>query len=298
MAAQDAGGGGGADGARQVAGAPVAMAADEPITWEDLRPAMVELGGAVALEEAALDKALRREARRAGVTVTDADADRERSLLLESLDERGDSLRRASLLTDLRRARSLGDARFAALLRRNALLRALVQPDVALTPAAIDQAYALRFGERVPARIVVAPTLGECAEARRRILAGEAFADVAASASSDASARRGGIIEPINLADPSYPGALRDALGALRPGETSEPFGIDNGFAIVRREADPAPGAPAPGIDSVRAICERDARLRQERTLMEELARRLGAESGRVVFARSLDAAWTARTGR
>lgn len=284
---------------------PAAMLNGQPITWSDLAPALSEAAGGVVLEERALDLLLERERERAGVEIGAEDLAAERTLLLDSIDEaaalRGDSLspgQRERLLETTLRARGLGPTRTAALLRRNAILRALVRPEVSVTESAVAQSYALRFGPAIPARLITANTLRDAQGAIDRLDAGEPFGEVAARLSTDPSAARGGLIEPVNPADPSYPSSLRQALETLGPGQRSAPIALDEGFVIVLRE----PGgsdAPPPPLETVRAEVERDATLRQERLLMDRLARRLLESASVTTFDTSLDASWRARrTGR
>lgn len=288
--------------------APVLVGGNE-VSWADLRPALVEAAGAVALEEAALDLLLESALAERGLRWEDLDTQGERALLIEQLAEssraapqpgiRAESRqdRGERLLADLRAARGLGPTRFEGYLRRNAALRTLVGDEVALNESVIRQAYDLRYGERIPVRILVATSLDRASEAVERIDAGEPFAEVAARLSVDESASRGGLLEPINPADPSYPRALRDAVRGLAPGERSQIIALDSGFAVVWREPGEVRSADRPALETVRAELERDARRRQERILMGEKARELLGGSRITIFDPALDRAWRVRTG-
>lgn len=286
---------------------PPVIVNGQAIPWDALRPAMVEAAGAVALEEAALDIALRDALGARGVRMADLDLGAERAILLEQLasaapvrttratESQADRAER--LLDELRAARGLGTARFEGFLRRNAALRLLVRDDVVLNESVIRQAYELRHGERIPARIIVVDSISDAIRATERLDAGEPFAEVAALVSTDESASRGGRLEPVSPVDPTYPSAIREALANLRPGERSAPIAIETGVAILLRETAPAPTDAAPSIESVREDLERDARLRQERILMGEKARELLNRSRITVFDDALDDAWRRRTG-
>lgn len=274
---------------------PALMVDGAGLSREQLWPALAEAAGGVVIEEAALELLLNDRCRREGVSVTDADVARERELLAASLSEDPDEAER--LLREVRRRRALGDHRFASLLRRNAMLRALVRPDVQLNDAMTRQAYDLRYGPRLGARIIVTPTLASANEALQRIRAGEVFAEVAASTSVDPSAQRGGLIEPVSPSDPAFPQGVRSALQRLDPGAVSQPIAVDGGFAILRREPDPASAEPPP-FDAVRAQAERDALLRQQRILMEELARSILRDASITPFDPPLAWSWSQTTGR
>lgn len=285
---------------------PAAIVAGTPIAWDELRPAMVEAAGAAALEEAALDALLRQELAARGVRWSDLDIERERSQLLAQLRESAPrSSRRAGeadadfavrLLEELRAVRGLGPTRFEGYLRRNAALRLLVADRVTTSDATLRQAYTLRYGPRVTARLITAPTLDRIVEAGQRLDAGEPFPEVAALLSTDESASRGGRLEPISLADPTYPQSLRTALGALRDGEWSNPISLDNGFAIVLREGERTP-PDAPTLAQARDALADETRARQERILMGEKARELLTGARITIFDAGLQRAWRQRAG-
>ncbi len=287
-------GAGGRSGEAQAGGQSAAiLVSGEAVAWSRLLPALAESAGAIAIEEAALDLLLEREAAKAGVRATAEDVDAERRAMAEAVAPGGDAARGEAALRQVRRERGLGESRFAALLRRNALMRKLVQPEVAVTPLAIDQAYELRYGERIGARIITTATAEEAAAAAARIRGGEAFNEVAARVSNDASAARGGLIEPVSPADPSYPASIRKALTEAQPGGLTPVIAVEKGFALLQRDAAPVP-APAerPAIDAVRADLERDARRRQERLLMARLGRRLMESASVTVLDPALSQSW------
>lgn len=286
---------------------PAAIVNGVSISWDDLRPPMVEAAGAAALEEAALDALLGQELASRGVRWTDLDIERERTLLLEQLREgaprrpmranESEDDFAARLLAELRAARGLGPVRFEGYLRRNAALRLLVADRVALSDATIRQAYSLRYGARVGARIIVVPSLERALEAGQRLDAGEPFPEVAALLSTDESASRGGLLEPLNLSDPSYPPALRTALGALREGEWSNPVALDDGFVIVLRGGEAPTPSSAPTLDAARESLVAETRSRQERILMGEKARELLTGARMTIFDAPLQRAWRQRVG-
>lgn len=280
---------------------PVALIDGRTITLEQLRPALIEAAGAEVLEEALLDDLLAREAEARQLVISREQIDAEKSLLLETFT--GNGLARspdeaARLLQSIRAARGLGDARFAALLKRNATLRALVAPDVSITESAIDQARELRYGQRYSARLIVVPTAAQATEALEALNKGEEFSQLAARISIDPSAERGGVLEPISIADPAYPSGVRAALRTLQEGAVSQPIAIDQGFAILRLD-DTLPATTPPADDvAARPLLERDVRTQQERLLMNQLARRMLESASISIMDRTLDEAWNSRTKR
>lgn len=278
---------------------PVALVDGRPITFDALRPWLVEASGGVVLEEAVLDALLEREAERRSITISRAQIDAERDRLTSTFTASGmaaDATEAGRLLARLRASRGLGDARFAALLRRNATLRALVAEQVTVTPGALDQAYAMRYGERSRARLITVASANEAADIARQARAGADFATLAAQRSTDSSAERGGLLEPISPLDPAYPAAVRSTLRAMKPGEISDPVALENGFGVLQLVEQIPAVSPAPSRVDAEKELEAAVRLEQERLLMNQLARRLLDGARVTVTDRALDRAWRTRT--
>lgn len=268
-------------------GRPAAMIDGAALAWDRIAGALSEAAGREVMEEVALEAGLSRRFERAGLRLDDAMLERERALFEAAALAGGVSGQDArSLLERVRRERGLGPTRFRALLRRNAMLRALVSDQVVLNEAALRQAYELTYGESLRARVIVTATARDAGEAARRVGSGEAFSKVAGEMSTDASGPRGGTLEPFSGADPAYPAALRDTLARMSPGEVSGPIvlGGADGFAVVTLDERTRPNE-APAFEDCRAEMEEVSRRRQERLLMEQLAREVRA----AVKVRALD---------
>jgi hypothetical protein len=252
------------------------------------------VGGAV-LQEVALERLLAEACAREGITITEEDLARERRLLIDTLaddDVATDDATRKELLGVLLRSRNLGEAGFDALLRRTAMSRALVRDEMTLSEDAIRRAADLRFGERYRARLIVTSTPAQGAEALRRLRAGEAFADVAAELSTDASAGAGGRIPLINPADLSWPAAIRRAVRSTPIGEPTPLIAIENGYALLVVEDVIVPDDGGRTEEEKRALARRDARLEAERLLMARLARDLLASADVDIPERALERSW------
>lgn len=262
---------------------PVAFINSQPVTVADLQPGLFDLAGREMLNELILDRAIAAQ----HITVTDDDVTAERQRMLTMLADDPDEA--ARLLTELRLRRGLSDARFAALLHRNAALRKLVADQVVITPAAVQQAYDIEYGPRFRGRVITTRTLDRAAELR--VLAeDQPFADLALQYSTDPSSITGGTLPPISPADDTYPKAVRDTLARLGVGEISQPVSVEGGFAILKLE-ETIPGSDVP-LDKARPDLEQRVRLRMERTLMDQLARRLIAAADVLVLDRDLNRAW------
>lgn len=262
------------------ADAIAALVNEEPITWDQLRPALAEAAGRLVLEEVILDRLLDRELAKAGLRVTEADGAHEREALVEALgrDARADANDAERLIEDLRRSRGLGDARFAAQLMRTAKLRRLVGT-VAVTDEEVAIAHRMRHGPTYRTRVIAVPMERDAARIWTALNAGDPatlaarFAETATKESKDPSAPRAGLLGPVSPADPTYPAAVRGLMESLAPGTMSPVFALENGYGIIlveeRIEGDGAAlEAAAPGLRD-------ELTKRRERLAMDELARRL-----------------------
>ncbi|MEM0983821.1 MAG: peptidylprolyl isomerase [Planctomycetota bacterium] len=241
-----------------------------PIGWDVLTPLLSEAAGAAVAEEAALDALLARELQRRGVELTAEQIDAERDRFSMSLGSAS-----PALLEQLRRRRGLGPVRFDALLRRNAALRLLTAGRAEVTEEDVRLAHAVTHGPRVVARVVTRATRAEAAQ-ERELVAGasrESFAEAARARSIDPTAAAGGWLDPISLADPAYPGAVRAVLSELQVGAVSEVVALDEGYAVFYLER----RMPADGVSLEDARPRLTARLRErkERVEMERFAREL-----------------------
>ena len=270
---------------------PAALVDGRMVQWSELRPLLNEAAGAEVLQEVVLDRMLEAELARAGVLIRPDDVDRERHLFYTTLDPDPDVS--ARLARALRDRRGLGRQRFGRLLERNAGLRALVAGQARVRPETVQRMYEILHGPKRQARIMVLPDLPAAEEAHRRLADGAFFGDLAVALSTDASAARGGLLEPISRADAAYPRAVRETLWALEVGEISPPVLVDSGYALIRLVSElPADGADA---EEARPRLERLARLDQERLLMDRLARRLLRSATVTVIDQALQKSWEAR---
>jgi hypothetical protein len=284
---------------------PAALINDQPLAWDDTLPSLAEAAGAVVLEELALDRLVAAEYRaRFGKGPEDISNERialERQYLSDSIRRAGDitANEAATLAADMRRSRGLGDARYTALLRRTAMMRDLVAPAVTIGPDLVQQRFDTRFGPRYRVRILTTPDEAGAAGALAELRSGDCelpvrFAALAARISTDESKVRAGEIEPISPADPAYSPALRAVLPGLQPGEVSGVLALDPGFGIVLLEE--VIPARQTTLDEQRADIEDELRRRQERVLMDALARRLLQSARIVVMDPSLNWSWKNRS--
>lgn len=264
------------------ADAPAMMIGNRRVLWMELLPMLAEAGGGAVIDELVLDAALEEECRRRGVVVGAREIEDERDRLASALALAGGAGREqgadaADVLGEYRRRRGLGPVRYEAMLRRTAMLRALVRDRVVINDGALRRAYRLRYGTRYDIRVIVTRTVRECEEAARRLEAGADFAEEAFEHSVDASAPVGGLVRGVSVDDLSWPTALRRIVPGMEPGETSGPVSVESGWALVRLERVISPDPDAPPFEIAREELAELERLSQERVLMDAEARRLSA---------------------
>ncbi len=262
----------------------VALVNGSPLTLQALRRPLMERAGEEILRESALDHLLSERCRTLGLSIEADDLAHEEAQLLQQFG--GDSA--GELLETIRQRRGLGEGRYRRLLWRNAALRKLVASEVGeVSEALVRSTYEVTYGKLYELRLITTPTLRQAEALRQRLEAGEAFPELAAEASTDISRHRGGLLEPLSPADPTYPQILRDAAAGLKVGGFSMPLSLESGYAIVRLERIVERQRPA--LAEVRAELERQVRLRQERLRMDEMARSLLEEAQVTVFERGVD---------
>lgn len=270
----------------------VAYIDGKPATRSALYTLLAEAHGGEALTELILDRAVPRRLEAEGLSLTQADLDAERERLMAGLAEDRDQA--ARLFSEMRDRLGLGQARYDAMVRRNAGLRKLVADGVTVTEPAIRQAYERRYGKRYRARLITADNAATLSRLRRRALEGASFTDLAISHSTDASAAQGGLLSPISPADASYPKAVREALPKLstdsEAARLSPVIALAEGYALLRLEAVTRPEAPpyAEVRDALRAEVRRDL----ERLRMQQLTRAILEDADVVVLDPALAEAW------
>lgn len=273
---------------------PAALINGRQINWGELRPLLNEAAGADVLEEVILDSMLQRQIDEAGIIITDADIRRERDLLLRTMSDDPNVARR--VLEQVRNRRGLGVRRFDRLLERNARLRALVADRVNVTDEQVRRLYEVTHGPKRQARLMMLPDLSMAQQAIQRVREGRSFADVAVEWSTDQSAARGGLLEPISRQDARYPSALREELWSLQVGEISTPVLLENQYAVIQLVRTVA--ADDVAFDDVQSDLRRTARINQQRILMDELVERIMADVSVTIFDESLREAWKRREQR
>jgi hypothetical protein len=282
---------------------PVASWGSGSVDAAALAAPLMELAGSVALEEAILDHQLKARLDAGGAALPDDAIEREERLLLDAVaaEAGADDQQAAALIQRLRGSRGLGPRRYTSLLWRNAALRALVGPGIAVTAEDLSAALEMEFGRRYRARVLVTRDLASAAEALAKLQAARekggplewVFAELAAGLSVDGSGPRGGLLPSASAADRGLPPEFRAALRSLAPGEVSDVLALSTGAGLVLVEGI-AREASTP-TDAQRRAVEARVRARLERLYMDRLARDILDRAGVSVHDESLRWSWEQR---
>lgn len=267
----------------------------------DLWPAIAEGGGTKALEELVLDRALARLAQDRGVEVGPDHIERERLSLIAAIagEVGSDDSLSDQALARVRVARGLGPARFAALLKRTATMRAIVQLEINLSPDEVAAQLDLMTGPKTRAVVAVFSSEQEASSVRAALAAQaedrlQTLSSIAIARSIDPSASNQGVVGPIHARDPRVPASLRPILEDLAQGDVSPVLATDNGFAILMVESR---SERLPTTPELEVQARNEVRLRKERMAMDTLARRFLSEASVHVLDESLRWSWQRTRG-
>jgi len=270
-----------------------------PITTAELSSLALEAAGAVVLEETVLDRLLDQEVAAAGITIAPERIERERTLFFERIgaDVNLSQEQAGILLERFKHTRGLGPLRFAAMLARNAKLRALIDPRSPEANERIESIVRSELGPKAKARIIVVSAVTEANLLRNQLETapaterGALFGRLAFEYSRDPSAGRGGSFGPVAHDDLSMPPQVRAFL-ASPPGSLSPVTAIDSGLAIMLID-EQIP--PAEGTDAQRTLARSRADALYQREAMDALAKQLLSEARVGVLNDSLRWSWENR---
>lgn len=257
--------------------AVIATVDGRPIPRAMIVEMLLKSHGAGLLEQMIALEAVAAEAVRLGISITDADIEREFVIGLrrlnpgESKSEKAfDRAAAEKALDAVLAERNISTDEFAITLRRNAFLRKIVETNMQIPESMIDLEYRRNFGERVRVRHIQLSSMAEVNRVLERIQQGENFGELASTFSTNAtSARRGGMMAPFSLADDETPEAFRRAAFQLNPGQVSNPIHVGQWFHILRLE-ERIP-AETPPIEDVRAQLEAAVLERLSEVRMREM---------------------------
>ncbi len=246
-----------------------------PIYMEQLYRPLVEAHG-LGIARMLIDNVLvEQEAAGRGVSVSGEEVEAEHRRSLEVIfSEKLTADQRQRVLEKLLARRGLTRRLWDATMRRNALLRKMVEAKVSVTEAMLKAEYARTYGEKVLLRHIQVPSLTEAEKIIRLLKQGADFADLARKYSTNtATAKDGGMLPPFSRDNASVPRAIREAAFALKPGQISEIVQVGGEFHVLKLEQRIVP--PAKNYDAAKEDLRRKLRRRLVQAAQENLLREL-----------------------
>lgn len=236
----------------------VARVGDAVVSQDALYQQLKTAHGFNMLMSLVQNEMVRTEARKQGITITDADIAAElertcRKIFPEAKPEDYE----AALTQLIERERGTRE-QFDLLMSTNAHLRELAKPIIAgnITEENLQARFRAIYGERVRIRHIEFANMQDFIAARARIQAGEDFAVVAREVSRNrSSGPRGGELKPFARHTPGLPTNFVDAAFNLQPGEVSEAVQAEGAIHLLQliERLDPPPLAKYEDVkDSLR----------------------------------------------
>ncbi len=217
---------------------------DEPIYMEDLHEILVTNYGMTMAQQLIANEVVEQEARRLGVTVNDDDIRAEDDYFIQRITGQSDVApsHRRELLARMLAQQGMSHADYQRVLRREALLRKIVAPQVQPTDAEVHDEYDRQFGRQVQVRHIQVESLARAEQILEMARDGVDFARLAQQYSLSPSAQQGGLMPPIGLMSKEWPPAIRDVAISLRQvGELSGIIRTGTAFHVLRLERDIPP---------------------------------------------------------
>lgn len=211
----------------------VARVNGEPIDKDAVMDVLYTGRGRAVLDELILLEIVRRHAEQKGKRLNDADTDAELELFLDDMAPGKSRQEKRALLGYMLRSRGITRAEFDIIVKRQSLLRRLVDPDVTVTNEMLADEHERRYGRRTQVRLLTVNSLRQIEAAQRRLNSGADFIELVGEMSQDQlSLARDGLLGPFSVADQDIPIKIRSAAAAMhQPGQLS-------GIIKYRRDTD------------------------------------------------------------
>ena len=254
----------------------------QPIYMDRLHRSLVQVHGLLIPEMLIHDLLIEQEAKRLGVSVSPEDVAAENDLALRNVFPSGTSPdQRERLLDQVLRDRGLTRGLWEATVRRNALLRKMVAPEVKVTEAMVKAEFFRAYGAKVQVRQIRLPSVHEAQNILTLVEKGDDFAKLARSYSTDTTtAPNGGLLPAFTRQETSVPRAVRDVAFALKDGQVSSIVQVGSSFHVLKLVKRITP--PQIKYESVRDQLTDQVRQRMimgaQAQLMSELRRRGAVE--------------------
>lgn len=226
-------------------GDALAIVNGRPLSRPQVVDALIEAHGLQMMQQLIVLELVKEEARRAKITVTAGDIDREYQRALEKIapaqDAGGKPLtadEKEQTLDRLLQQNCLSRLEFRIGMERNAYLRKLVAGEVNITDGTLREEFARQNGEKVQVRVILVEQndKNRLNEVLNLLAKGTDFAEVAKRASADTSILGGKETLEFTFDDPEVAPVLREAAFSLKPNEHVGPISLGRWLFFLRLE--------------------------------------------------------------
>ena len=228
---------GAADAVPATSPAPTVMALvnGRPIYMEELYTELLEADGLETAEILIIDRLINREATRRGVSASADEIDAQGEQALDAMFKGQFTLgQRDQLLTRLLKDKGVTRKQWNAAMRRSALLRKMIEPDVRVDEANLKAEFVRLYGGKRQVRHISLPSYTEAEKVLALVGKGEDFAALVRKYSTDsATAQAGGTMPPFTRVDSTIPQAIRDVAFSLAEGQVSEIVQVGSSFHVL-----------------------------------------------------------------
>ncbi|HPF41608.1 MAG TPA: peptidylprolyl isomerase [Phycisphaerae bacterium] len=214
-----------------------------PIDARSFIKTLVDARGLTLLQHLIFLEAVRAEADKRGVSVSDSDVEREYDLALaEAAADGGASAeltesQREVLVDKWTKRNGVSRVELAIAMARQALLRRMAAAEIRVTSEDVKAEYDRAFGDKVEVRHLQLPARRTYARIKSRLDRGDRFEDLVADYSVNSLTKsRGGLLPPFAKDDPTVPRAFSKVAFGLEEGEISSLFESEGSYHLIKLE--------------------------------------------------------------
>lgn len=258
----------------------IAIVNGRPIDSRSFIKTLVDARGLMLLQQLIFLEAVRTEADRRGMSVSDADVEREYDLALNDADTNSageDKLSEAQrdlLIDEWSKRNGVPRVELAIAMARQALLRKMADADVRITSEDVRAEFERTFGEKVEVRHLQLPARRTYTRLKSRLDRGDRFEDLVADYSVNSLTKaRGGLLPPFTRDDPTVPRAFAKIAFELKEGEISPLFESEGSYHLIKLERRLT--AESGSLGDMRNDLEKAVRSRRVAERMDSLGREL-----------------------
>lgn len=258
----------------------LAVVNGRPIDSRAFIKTLVDARGLMLLQQLIFLEAVRAEADRRGVAVSDAEIEREYDLALQDAGANADTsaplteAQRDVLIDKWTKRNGVPRVELAIAMARQALLRKMAEADVRVTSDDVRAEYERSFGERVEVRHLQLAARRTYTRIKSRIDRGDRFEDLVADYSVNALTKaQGGMLPAFTRDDPTVPRAFAEVAFKLKEGEISPLFESEGSYHVIKLER--RLSAESSSLGDNRKALEETVRSRRVAERMEQLGREL-----------------------